>query len=74
MRNRGPLPSNRLGVKGVGYRATRLGKKKYYAQINHQGKYTWIGWFETVEEATFAYETKAKELHKNFFYNGSVAA
>ena len=53
---------NKLGVKGV-YKS----RDKYRAQININDKAFNIGTFETIEEAKEAYDTKARELHGEFF-------
>ena len=53
---------NKLGVKGN----FKIGEK-YGAQININGKTTNLGRFKTLEEASEAYKTKARELHGEFF-------
>lgn len=40
--------------------------KKYTAKISHKGKRLFIGTFSTIEEASKAYEKKAKDLHGNY--------
>ena len=55
---------NKLGVKGV-----CMDGNKYRARIKINGKQSHLGTFETVEEASLAYQTKAKELHGEFFRN-----
>lgn len=67
-RNRGPMRNSKLGIKGVCYRAERLGRKKYYAQITHEYRVRYLGWFETPEEASAAYEKAARELHGAFYH------
>jgi hypothetical protein len=54
-----PTKRNKLGLLGVSYDKT---KKKYVAQIHHNGKYTHIGRFDTKEAAYEAY-LKAKRKH-----------
>jgi hypothetical protein len=53
---------NELGVKGV----NRHGNK-YRAQICFNHKQIHLGLFDTIEEASNAYETKAQELHGEFY-------
>ena len=67
-RNKGPMSNNRLGIKGVSYSATRLGLKKYKAQIKHDKKTKHIGWFETAELASAAYVVVAQRLHGEFLH------
>lgn len=63
MVNRGPTKGNLLGVKGVGI--SRQGK--YTAKIWAGGKRIHIGTFETIAEASAAYENSAKEIHGEFY-------
>ena len=67
--NKGPMRNNKLGIKGVGYREERLGRKKFYAQIKIPGtKITkHLGWHATAEEAAHAYREVARQLHGEFF-------
>jgi hypothetical protein len=58
--------SNKLGVKGV-----RKEHKKYRASITHNGIQIHLGQFSSLEEASTAYEIKAKELHGEFYYKGA---
>jgi len=53
---------SKLGVKGV----RKMGKK-YSTEIRINGKITHLGTFDTIEEASEAYQTKAKELHGEFY-------
>lgn len=67
--NKGVMRNNSCGVKGVSYRPNRLGKKKYYAQINWQHKVRFLGWFATAEEGGEVYRAKAAELHGEFLHS-----
>jgi phosphotransferase system IIB component len=60
--NKPVCKTNKLGVKGV----TKAGKR-YRAMISINKKQTHLGIFDTIEEARQAYETKARELHGEFF-------
>ena len=55
---------NKLGVKGV-YQS----RNKYQVLIRIDGKLIRLGLFDNVEEASLAYQTKARELHGDFFRN-----
>ena len=63
--NKDKRKDNASGFKGV-----QIDKRnqKYRARINIKGKQTHLGSFLTAEEASKAYETKAKEIHGEFFY------
>ena len=61
--NQGKQINNTTGFKGVNF-----DKKKYRAQIRINGKLKHLGYFKTAEEASRAYEEKAKEIHGNFYY------
>ena len=63
--NRGKQINNTSGFKGVCFNKHA---NKYKAQININGKRKHLGYYETPEEASNAYETKAKELHGDFYY------
>ena len=63
--NQGKRKTNKSGFKGVSFDKN---SNKYRAMININGKNKHLGLFETPEEASYAYETKAKELHKDFYY------
>jgi len=54
--------SNKLGVKGV----HKVGNR-YRAKIRINDKPFNIGYFKTIEEASNAYQIKAKELHGEFY-------
>tara|TARA_R110000823_G_scaffold304898_1_gene426691 strand:+ start:708 stop:1247 length:540 start_codon:yes stop_codon:yes gene_type:complete len=64
--------NNTSGRKGVVWH--KVGKK-YQAQIMVNGKQMWLGLFDDIEEASAAYETKAKELFGEFYLrNGESPA
>ena len=50
---------------GKGIRITKT--NRYVAQIQINGKNTHLGTFETIEEAKEVHDTKAKELHGEFY-------
>lgn len=54
--------NNKTGVKGV-----RLVKGKYIAQININKKSTYLGQFDSIDEAAECYKAKAKQLHQEFY-------
>lgn len=56
--------NNKTGARGVHLQAK---SGKYIAKIKHKGKTIHLGSFETITEASGVYETKAKELHGEFF-------
>jgi hypothetical protein len=41
---------------------------RYRAQIHVSGKQQYLGYFDTIAEASAAYEQAAKELHGEFYY------
>ena len=55
---------NRSGFKGVGFDKKA---QKWRARIRIKNVQTWLGYFNTPEEAHAAYCAKAKELHGDFF-------
>ena len=63
--NRGKQKNNTSGFKGVSFNKHT---KKFESKISINGKLKHLGLFETAEEASRAYETKAKEIHGNFYY------
>ena len=63
--NQGKRINNKSGFKGVCFNKPL---NKYQASININGKKKHLGLFETAEEASKAYDTKAKEIHGDFFY------
>lgn len=56
--------TNTTGIKGAFFDKRR---NKYYSQIVVNGKKTWLGYFNTVNEAGTAYLVAAKQLHGEFF-------
>jgi len=60
--NIGVQKNNKLGVKGV-----RKSGKSFRASMTYNGKFIHIGNYKTLEEASEAYKTKARELHGEFF-------
>jgi hypothetical protein len=56
------ISHNKTGFKGV----SKVGNR-YQAQIQIDGKKTYLGLFKTIEEAKEVYDTKAKELHGEFY-------
>ena len=63
--NQGKNKNNKSGYKGVCF-DKQLNKYKAYININDKSKH--LGYYETAEEASKAYETKAKEIHGEFYY------
>ena len=63
--NQDKYKNNKSGYKGVSFNKPT---NKYRALININGKLKHLGLFETAEEASVAYEAKAKEIHKEFYY------
>ena len=63
--NKGIQINNTSGFKGVAYHKH---KNKYQARITINGKLKHLGLFETAEEASVAYDDKAKVIHKEFYY------
>ena len=63
--NQGKRMNNTSGYKGVSFNKP---SNKYLARININGKLKHLGLFETAEEASVAYEAKAKEIHGEFYY------
>lgn len=61
--NRGKTKRNTSGYKGVHYAAL---KKRWIAQIRGNGKYIYLGEYETAESAYAAYCATARELHGEF--------
>lgn len=61
--NRGKMPSNTSGYKGVSWNKLA---KKWYATIRAFGKRYTIGSYTTKEAAATAYRLAAEELHKEF--------
>lgn len=61
--NRGLNKKNKLGVPGVSY-VPSLGK--YRARIGKDYKAIWLGTFDTIEEASSAYQKAREELFGEF--------
>ena len=57
--------NNTTGFKGIVFDKYA---NKYKAQIKINGKNKHLGLFETAEEASKAYDAKAKEIHGDFYY------
>lgn len=60
--------NNKVGYKGVFLRKRKTGNK-YIANITKDKKFYWIGTFNTPEEASRAFNTKAKELCGEYAFN-----
>lgn len=61
--NRGVGKNNSLGIKGVSYHKVI---KKYTAQLRHNRKIVFQGYFKTAEEARDAYNAAAKAVYGEF--------
>jgi hypothetical protein len=55
------------GIKGV-YKITN----RWRAIVTCKNKRHDLGYFDTAQEASVAYEQKAKELHKEFYYKNNI--
>ena len=66
--NQGKRINNISGYKGVSFQKP---SNKYLSRININGKIKYLGQFETAEEASVAYEDKAKEIHGEFYYKNN---
>ena len=64
--NTGMRSNNKSGVKGVHFHKT---KGKWFAQIEHNGERTSLGYFATIQEAAEARHTAVVNLHKDFAPN-----
>lgn len=64
--NRGPIKSNKLGVKGV--TKSKCGKK-FQVNISYNNINYYLGTFDTIEKASQFYQIKSKELHREFARN-----
>ena len=62
--NTGKQTNNKSGYKGVSWYNSR---GSWRAQIHHNGKVIHLGYFNSAKEASEAYQTKAKELHGEFY-------
>lgn len=63
MANQGLRANNTSGFKGVSWRPDA---RKWAVRIRRSGKYLSIGLFESREEAAWAYDRSAKEVHGSF--------
>ena len=63
--NRGKYKNNTTGYKGVSFNKPL---NKYSAQIHINYKKQHLGYYETAEKASEAYEAKAMEIHQEFYY------
>ena len=63
--NQGKYKNNTSGFKGVTFNKK---DNKYISRIIINGKRTSLGYFESAEEASKAYEAKAKVIHGDFYY------
>lgn len=63
MRNRGKSVNNKSGYRGVTFHNR---DRKYQAQIKVDNKRLFLGYFETAEEAHFAYSEASKKYHGEF--------
>jgi hypothetical protein len=61
---------NQSGWKGVIARKMKSGKIRYGAYLRSEGVRIWLGSFDSGEEASAAYEAKARELWGKFKNNG----
>jgi hypothetical protein len=57
----------------AGYRGVVQAGDRFKAKIMHEGKNIHIGYFNTAEEASQAYERKAKELFGEFYREEELA-
>lgn len=67
--NRRTFVTNRIGLKGVHKRYQR-----YAAQIQVQGRYIWLGTFDTPELAHAAYREAAQKYHGQFAFHNRTEA
>ena len=63
--NQDKYKNNTTGFKGVSFHKPL---NKYQAKIRVNGNLKHLGLFKSAEEASKAYEAKAKEIHKEFYY------
>lgn len=66
-RNKGRQVNNTTGFKGVSF-CSREGRYQTTCRVN--GRKKWIGYFDTPEEASIAYEAFAKRHHGEFYRRG----
>jgi len=62
--------TNTTGFKGVSFAPKR---RKYRASIRINGKYKYLGYFDTPEAASNAYQKAAKELFGEFYRKEAAA-
>lgn len=67
--NIGPLSNNTTGYRGVSINSS---SGKYHAQIKINGKQTYLGRFDTPEEAALTYNNAAREYFGDFSYQNKV--
>ena len=67
--NRDKPKNNTTNFKGVSFNKSR---QNYEAMITNNKKRTFLGSFLTAEDASEAYEAKAKLLHKEFYYKNKL--
>ena len=60
--NRGRTKNNKSGYKGIYYAKDKPRFKPWQAQIKHNKKTIYLGYYKTKEEAALAYNKKAIEL------------
>jgi len=58
--------ANRIGTSMTGYKGVHHSGERFYAKIIHQGRFLYLGTFDTGEAAHQAYRDKAKELYGDF--------
>lgn len=63
-RNRGKQTNNTSGFKGVSWKKS---DRRWCAQIKYFGRNIYLGLYSTPEEASAAYEAKARELFGSFY-------
>ena len=68
--NSGPRQNNKLGVRGVTFH-TSTGK--YHASITLRGKWTYLGLFQTVDEASAAYQEASRKFYGEFAASPQVS-
>lgn len=66
MQNRRVTSASSTGLKGAHYYASRVGHKKYRAEIAAEGRRHKLGWFATAQEAHAVYVAAAQRLHGEF--------
>lgn len=64
-RNKSIPSTNKSGAKGVSWKSAN---RKWCAQIRVNGRPKHLGLFESIEEASKAYEQVAQAIHGDFYY------